>query len=73
MVLDVLPFLRTKEFIQSLVSGMGVLLKRMCIHWSHMWLDHPSFKVNIASWWNTSMQGRWEGFRFMEKLRFLKG
>ncbi|TYK29006.1 ATP-dependent DNA helicase-like protein RECG [Cucumis melo var. makuwa] len=46
--------------------GIVVLLKRresrnsgerMCIHWSHMWLDHPSFKVNIASWWNTSMQG----------------
>ena len=38
----------------------------------NMWFDHPLFKANIASWWKTSIQGRWEGFKFMEKLRFLK-
>uniref|UniRef100_A0A0A0M0E5 Uncharacterized protein n=1 Tax=Cucumis sativus TaxID=3659 RepID=A0A0A0M0E5_CUCSA len=37
-----------------------------------MWLEHPSFKADISSWWNKPVQGRWEGYRFMEKLRVLK-
>lgn len=36
-------------------------------------LQHPSFKAQISSWWNIPMQGRWEGFRFMGKLRALQG
>ena len=39
----------------------------------NMWHNHPSFKANLASWWNTSIQGRWEGYRFMEKLKSIKG
>lgn len=41
----------------------------------NMWLEHPSFNANLSFWWSTMVQGRWEGFRFrfMEKLRALKG
>lgn len=39
----------------------------------NMWLDHPSFKANLLVWWNERVQGRWEGYRFMEKLKSLKG
>ncbi|KAA0057384.1 hypothetical protein E5676_scaffold216G00550 [Cucumis melo var. makuwa] len=37
-----------------------------------MWLEHPSFKANFSSWWSMSVQGRWNGYHFMEKLRALK-
>lgn len=39
----------------------------------NMWLDHPSFKANISTWWNAPTYGRWVSFQFMEKLRALKG
>lgn len=38
-----------------------------------MWLEHPSFKENIASRWKVQVHGRWEGLRIMEKLRKTKG
>lgn len=39
-----------------------------------MWLEHPpSFKANISSWWNVPAQEKWEGYRFMGKLRAVKG
>lgn len=37
-----------------------------------MWLDHPSFKSDFPSWWNTEIPGKWEVYRLMGKLRHLK-
>ncbi|KAK9941488.1 hypothetical protein M0R45_018082 [Rubus argutus] len=38
----------------------------------NMWLKHPSFKQNFREWWETDSGPGWEGFKFMNKLRWVK-
>ncbi|PRQ36601.1 putative RNA-directed DNA polymerase [Rosa chinensis] len=38
-----------------------------------MWLEHPSFKENFRKWWDEGNCDGWKGFRFMRKLKNVKG
>ena len=37
-----------------------------------MWLQHPSFKDCLNSWWRGFQGVGWEGHKFMRKLQFVK-
>lgn len=38
-----------------------------------MWLSHLAFKALVSSWWNARVDGKWENFFFLRKLRIVKG
>ncbi|MDV3143360.1 MAG: hypothetical protein Q8761_02940, partial [Sweet potato little leaf phytoplasma] len=38
----------------------------------NMWMSHPSFKASLPGWWEVEVDGNWEGYRFMGRLRALK-
>ncbi|KAJ9675680.1 hypothetical protein PVL29_024549 [Vitis rotundifolia] len=38
----------------------------------NMWLQHPSFKECLSSWWREFEGNGWEGHKFMRKLQFIK-
>ena len=35
-------------------------------------MSHPSFKTSFSRWWQSKVQGRGEGFRFLRKLNSIK-
>ncbi|KAK9911652.1 hypothetical protein M0R45_035548 [Rubus argutus] len=37
------------------------------------WLRHPEFKEKLKEWWRQETFQGWEGYKFMKKLKFLKG
>ena len=39
----------------------------------NMWLYHQSFPSDFASWWNDFNLSGWEGYKFMTKLKLIKG
>lgn len=38
-----------------------------------MWISHHDFKACIKEWWEECDVEGWQGYRFMRKLKFLKG
>ncbi|BFG35265.1 hypothetical protein CerSpe_215390 [Prunus speciosa] len=39
----------------------------------NMWLTHPDFKTRITRWWNEVQPSGWECYKFMMKLKYVKG
>ncbi|KAK9943830.1 hypothetical protein M0R45_009426 [Rubus argutus] len=45
-----------------------------CPFWfENIWLNHPDFREKFKEWWKQEDFQGWEGFKFMKKLKFLKG
>ena len=39
----------------------------------NMWLGDPKFKPSCKCWWDSLVVSGWEGYKFMEKLKGLRG
>ncbi|XP_073311016.1 uncharacterized protein [Primulina huaijiensis] len=39
----------------------------------NVWLSHQNFRDLVRVWWNDGMNQGWEGYKFMKKLKKLKG
>ena len=38
-----------------------------------MWLNHKSFTPDFLNWWKDTVTSGWEGFKFLTKLKLIKG
>ncbi|KAL6288610.1 hypothetical protein ACE6H2_006120 [Prunus campanulata] len=77
---DSFPHARHKALPRTTSDHCPIELDTIKLKWGpmpfrfeNMWLSHPECKKLIKQWWTTDQQTGWEGYKFMSKLKSLKG
>ena len=77
---DIFPYFRQEVDVRVVSDHCPVILDSSPPSWGptpfrfeNMWLHHNSFPSVFARWWNVFNPSGWEGYKFMKKLKLIKG
>ena len=77
---EVFPYFRQEMEVRVVSDHCPIILDSNPPSWGptpfrfeNMWLNHKSFSSFFGKWWEETVTSGWEGYKFLSKLKIIKG